>query len=96
MSHRRRPGPRAAVPVFAFLTLLLAGIAASADAPDPAAMIARVRRLAAPDFAGRGNGTPEALAAADSIRAWFERAGLAPASAAGWGVIWCEAFRRLS
>ncbi len=84
MSHRRRPGPRAAVPVFAFLTLLLAGIAASADAPDPAAMIARVRRLAAPDFAGRGNGTPEALAAADSIRAWFERAGLAPASAAGW------------
>ncbi|MHB8079936.1 MAG: M28 family peptidase, partial [Candidatus Krumholzibacteriia bacterium] len=63
-----------------------AGAAPAAVAARPAgeAMLARVRALAAPALAGRGNGTPEALAAADTIAAWFAAAGLAPDGAAGW------------
>ncbi len=75
------------------LPLVLAALAAvppgaapavAASLPDGGAMLARVRALAAPPLAGRGNGTPEALAAADSIARWFGAAGLVPAGPAGW------------
>jgi len=63
-----------------------AGAAPADAAPDRAgaAMLARVRVLTAPGLAGRGNGTPEALAAADTIARWFAAAGLAPGGSSGW------------
>lgn len=45
---------------------------------DPEAMLDRVRILSAPALRGRGNGTEAALAAADTIAAWFAAAGLRP------------------
>ncbi len=56
----------------------------AAAAPDTAALLARVRILSGPAFAGRGNGSPEALAAADTIATWLGAAGLAPAAPGGW------------
>lgn len=69
--------------------VLASGVAAAAGnrpaCPDTAALIARVRALCSPDFKGRGNGTPEALAAAESVTAWFAAAGLeAAGDAGGW------------
>lgn len=53
---------------------------AAAPVPDGPAMLARVRVLSDDALAGRGNGTPAALAAADTVRRWFAAAGLvAPA-----------------
>jgi hypothetical protein len=52
---------------------------------DSAAMIQRLQLLAAPELAGRGNGTPAALVAADSIAHWFAAAGLRPGGdGGGW------------
>jgi hypothetical protein len=61
-----------------------AALVAAASGPDGEAMLARVRTLAAPALAGRGNGTREALAAADTIARWFAAAGLAPGGSPGW------------
>jgi hypothetical protein len=58
--------------------------AAAESRPDGEAMLARVRTLAAPAMAGRGNGTWAALAAADTIAGWFAAAGLAPGGSPGW------------
>ena len=58
---------------------LLAAVLADAGtiaAPDSAGLMYRVKILAAEEMAGRGNGTAEALAAADSIAVWFANAGL--------------------
>lgn len=64
------------------LLLLPAGIVA-ADGPG-AALLRRVEILADASLAGRGNGTPEALAAAAHVRGWLEEAGAAPAAPDGW------------
>ncbi|MBU1072453.1 M28 family peptidase, partial [bacterium] len=67
---------------------LLAAVASSAGtaaAPDAAGLAHRVRVLAAAEMSGRGNGTAEALAAADTIAAWFADAGLSTVpSREGW------------
>lgn len=65
-----------AVPVLLVLALSAASFAAVAPAPDGTAMLERVRVLSDDALAGRGNGTPEALAAADTVRRWFREAGL--------------------
>jgi len=64
------------------LILLLAAPAAAAGAGD--ALHARVAALADPALAGRGNGTPEVLAAAELVRGWLEDAGADPVVAGGW------------
>lgn len=56
----------------------------AASLPDSAWLLARVRALAGPEFAGRGNGSAEALAAAETIAVWFAAAGLEPAGELGW------------
>lgn len=56
----------------------------AASLPDSAWLLARVRALAGPEFAGRGNGSAEALAAAETIAVWFAAAGLEAAGEAGW------------
>lgn len=50
--------------------------AQSAAADDGLGMLARVRALSADGLQGRGNGTAAALAAADTVAAWFRAAGL--------------------
>lgn len=62
------------------------GVAAAPERAevDSLALLCRVRTLAEPRFAGRGNGTPELLAAADTIAAWFRAAGLLPAWPEGY------------
>ncbi len=44
--------------------------------PDPEILMQRVRTLSDPGLLGRGNGTDAALAAADTVAAWFAAAGL--------------------
>ncbi len=65
--------------ILALSCLVSPAVAAEVPAPpDSAAIATMVRTLSAPDFAGRGNGTVEAFAAADTVAAWFAAAGLAP------------------
>lgn len=47
-------------------------------------LVQMVQVLTAAEMAGRGAGTPEAEAAADSLIAWLTRLGLQPAFASGW------------
>ncbi len=65
---------------------LLAGIAGAADLADPAPgpLMAHVRTLTAPAFAGRPAGAPTTTARADTLAAWLAAAGLEPGFAAGW------------
>ncbi len=51
--------------------------------PDPAEIGARVALLADPALRGRGSGTADEAAAADTIAGWFRAAGVEPAGAAG-------------
>jgi hypothetical protein len=51
-------------------------------------MLARVRTLTAPELAGRGSGTAELAAAADTLSAWLAAAGLRP----GFGHAWQQPF----
>jgi len=51
--------------------------AQTTTAADGLGMLARVRTLSADELQGRGNGTAAALAAADTVTAWFRAAGLA-------------------
>ncbi|MFT5232106.1 MAG: hypothetical protein ACI9UK_000429 [Candidatus Krumholzibacteriia bacterium] len=48
----------------------------------------RVRLLTAPEFAGRGNGTPELDSVADTLVSWLAAAGLEP----GYGESWSQEF----
>jgi hypothetical protein len=66
------------------LTWCGAAYATGEAPPEAARLLARVRTLTAPDLAGRGSGTPEALAAADTLAAWLRAAGLAPGLSGGW------------
>ncbi len=52
--------------------------------PDTERLLARVRILTAPELAGRGSGTPESLATADTLVAWLADAGLVPAFDGRW------------
>jgi hypothetical protein len=57
------------------LALVLSATLAAAAEPGTA-LLERVRVLASPELDGRGNGTPAARSAADSIDVWFASAGL--------------------
>ncbi|MFH1842250.1 MAG: M28 family peptidase [bacterium] len=52
--------------------------------PDSSRLLERVRVLTQPALAGRGNGTPELLAAADTIVSWLSAGGIIPGTASGW------------
>lgn len=52
--------------------------------PDTTLLQARVQSLTQPSFAGRGNGTLAAAAAADSLADWMATCGLEPAGTSGW------------
>jgi len=54
------------------------------QSPDTTNMLARVKLLSSPEFAGRGNGTGPAQVAADTIAHWFAAAGLEPGSSGSW------------
>ncbi len=72
----RRAAVRRATAAGALVAALLASPAsARADVPDVRTL---VDRLAADDLQGRGLGTDGLTVARDSIRTWFERAGLEP------------------
>jgi len=64
------------------LVLLLAPVLPARAADGD--LLARVRVLTAPALAGRGSGTPEGLAAAETLAAWFAAAGLQPAFDGSW------------
>jgi len=71
------------------LVILLAiwlGSPALADGVSsaPERLVARVRTLTAPELAGRGSGTPELRAAADTLTSWLISAGLTPAFDGAW------------
>ena len=70
--------------LLAAVLLLGADLRAAEVAPDSTALLTRVQVLTAPELAGRGAGTPAALAAADSVAAWFAAAGAAPGFSGGW------------
>jgi len=75
---------RALLP-FALLVLVAGPASAAAPAdPDPGPLLARVRTLTAPAFAGRAAGAPSTAARADTLAAWLASAGLAPGFAGGW------------
>jgi len=52
--------------------------------PDSTRLLQRIRVLTQPVLAGRGNGTPELLAAADTIAGWLTAIGLDPGATPGW------------
>ncbi len=60
----------------------LTAVAASIKSDD--SLLERIRFLASDELAGRGNGSPEALVAADQIRDWLLAAGVEPAAETGW------------
>ncbi len=53
-------------------------------APEAERLLSRVRTLTAPDLAGRGSGTPELVAAAETLAVWLSAAGLQPAFDGSW------------
>ncbi len=61
--------------VSVIIALVLTSVS-SANGPDADLMLQRIGVLASPAMEGRGNGTDAALAAADSVAAWFDAAGL--------------------
>jgi len=83
-----------AIPAVLFAAVLLVSGAAvagangdtHADRPAGAEASLRtsVQRLTAPQFAGRGSGTAEVAAAADTIASWFAAAGLVAGMPGGW------------
>jgi len=64
--------------------MLLLPTQVAAREPDSVALLARIRVLTEPVLAGRGSGTLEADAAADTVATWFAEAGLQPAFAGSW------------
>ena len=68
-----------------FAVIALSG-SSSARGGDfaPEDLLQRVRILTAPELAGRGSGTPEGDAAADTVAAWLRSARLQPAFAGQW------------
>ena len=62
----------------ACLLVLLGATTAPLHAADTDLMIARIRSLSDVSLLGRGNGSPQAAAAADSIARWMAAAGLRP------------------
>jgi aminopeptidase N len=66
------------------LILCSAASAFAADIPDSKRLLGRVRTLTDPSLAGRGSGTPELMAAADTLAAWLTTAGLQPAFGDSW------------
>ena len=52
--------------------------------PSPENLQTRVMTLTDPVLAGRGSGTPEAEAAAETLAAWMEKLGLEPAFEGSW------------
>lgn len=75
---------------FLVLTMVLAlaasGLAVADEElqPDADRLLGRVRTLTAPNLAGRGSGTPDALAAADTLAGWLRAAGLEPGAEGAW------------
>ena len=57
---------------------------ATASGADALRLRHRVQVLTAPQLAGRGAGTPEAQAVADTVAAWLAACGLQPAFAGSW------------
>jgi len=71
--------------ITATLLAVLATLGGEALARDAARdMIYRVQILTAPVLAGRGSGTSELQAAADSLASWLAASGLEPAFAGSW------------
>jgi aminopeptidase N len=66
------------------LVLLGAASALAAGTPDSERLLERVQTLTAPTLAGRGSGTPEMMAAADTLAAWLTTAGLQPVFDGSW------------
>ncbi|MEN8007185.1 MAG: M28 family peptidase [Candidatus Krumholzibacteriota bacterium] len=62
----------------------LAAPGAGAPGPSPEILQYRCTVLTDPDLAGRGSGTPEVDAAADTLAAWMEELGLEPAFDGSW------------
>jgi len=65
------------------ILVLSASLAAADETPLPD-MMDRVRQLTAPAFAGRGSGTSEGHAAAETLASWFADVGLVPAFDGLW------------
>jgi len=74
---------RIAVPVL-LAVLTWSGTRAAEPAADVEQLLSRVRTLTASALAGRGSGTPELAAAADTLAAWLAAAGLEPAFGKSW------------
>jgi len=69
---------------FLCLVLVIVPSVALAAAPSGPDMMGRVRQLTGPEFVGRGSGTSEGHAAAETLAAWFADLGLEPAFEGGW------------
>ena len=72
--------------VIVLIAVTMTGRSALADGPvpEPDRLIGRVQVLTAPALAGRGSGTAELAAAADTLAGWLAAAGLEPAFAGSW------------
>lgn len=70
--------------VVVLLSCAAVQLGASAAEPSPENLETWVIALTAPQLAGRGAGTPEADAAADTLAAWMENLGLKPAFDGSW------------
>ena len=66
------------------LAVLASGGLSSDPKPSLEAMEARVMILTDMELAGRGSGTPEVEAAADTLARWMQEAGLQPAFEGSW------------
>jgi len=76
-------GPWLQIGLFAVIALSTSPVAWGGDfAPDD--FLQRAQILTAPELAGRGAGTPEGDAAADTVAVWLHNAGLQPAFAGHW------------
>lgn len=77
---------RAPLAVVALVGVLGAGPAAAGPLADPAPdpVLARVRTLTVPAFAGRGAGAADTAARTDTLAAWLAAVGLVPAFPDGW------------
>ena len=76
------------VVLIALSLLPRSAVYAMGPTPDVESLLSRVRTLTSPELAGRGSGTPELVAAADTLTAWLTNAGLRPA----FGDSWYQAF----
>ncbi len=72
------------IAVVVLLTLVKPGFATTVAEPDSERLLSRVRTLTAPVLAGRGSGTTELIAAADTLAGWLSTAGLTPAFGGQW------------